>query len=142
MMSSCWRRVACQRVASFRSPTMGAREVHLGTLIDRIPIKNTNVRALLAAAVIMSIPAVWKSTRAESASRGECAGPRVRSASLRARALVLTQYTAFHCIAAPPCAEVKEGHGLFDSDMPEEVRVQRDSAKGLAIKAHTSEYHK
>lgn len=58
------------------------------------------------------------------------------------RALVLTQSTAPSRFAAPLCTEVKEGHGLFDSDMPEDVRVQRDSAKGLAIKAHTSEYHK
>jgi hypothetical protein len=51
-------------------------------------------------------------------------------------------FLCFLSLSPPPLAGTKEGEGLFDSDMPEEVRVQRDSAKGLAIKAHTSEYHK
>jgi len=52
-----------------RVPAACVREVHLGTLIDKIPLKSTNARAFVAAVVIMSVPALYKSTAAGSEFR-------------------------------------------------------------------------
>jgi hypothetical protein len=50
-------------------------------------------------------------------------------------------FLCYLSLSPPPLAGTKEGEGLFDSDMPESVRLSRDSKLGTAIK-HQSEYHR